>query len=91
MESRELLEVLAELAAEAGLSVRVLQGRAGGDDPATASSGVCRVREEVWVVLAEADPVEERIEVLARALREHAAPLLEQRYLPPAVRARLGV
>ena len=86
-----LLEALSDLAAEAGLSVRALQGGAVGDDLGVASSGVCRVRDEVWVMLAASDPVEERIEVLVRALREHAAPLLEQRYLPPAVRARLGV
>jgi len=91
VEPQELLEALSDLAAEAGLSVRALRRGAGVDDLAMASSGVCRVRDEVWVVLADADPVEERLEVLARALREHAAPLLEGRYLPPAVRARLGV
>ena len=91
MEPEELLEALADLAAEAGLSVRVLRRGAGSDDLTTASSGVCRVRGEIWVVLAQADPVEERIEALARALREHAESLLEQRYLPPAVRARLGI
>ena len=86
-----LLEALVALAAEAGLSVRALRGGAVGDEIGAASSGVCRVRGEVWVMLAAADPLEERIEVLVRALREHAAPLLEQRYLPPAVRERLGV
>ena len=43
----------------------------------------------VWLVLAAADPVEERIAVVVDALRAHAGELLEGRYLPPAVRARL--
>lgn len=86
MEDAELLEALLELARDARLEVRV----AGADADPPVTSGACRVRGEVWVVLARADPLEHQIDALARALREHAADFLEQRYLPPVVRARLG-
>ncbi|HKJ25038.1 MAG TPA: hypothetical protein VKB65_09475 [Myxococcota bacterium] len=83
MEPGEILDHLVELAREAGIDVRVL-GRGGVD--VSPESAVVRVRGELWVVLAEADLPEQRIAVLARALREHAGPLLEGRYLPPALR-----
>jgi len=83
VEAAEILDRLVDLAREAGIDVRVL-GRGGGD--ASPESAVVRVRGELWVVLAEADLPEQRIAVVARALREHAAPLLEGRYLPPALR-----
>jgi hypothetical protein len=82
----ELLAALVALAAETGLRVRATPG---GDDGGPLASGVCRVRGEVVVVLVGADPDEARIEVLARALRVHAGPTLEARWLPPAVRARI--
>ncbi len=83
MERRELLELLLDFAREAGLEVR--------REPRGASvrSGVCRVRGAVWSVLAGADPLEEHLAVAAGALREHAGSLLEDRYLPPAVRELL--
>jgi len=83
MDAVEIQDRLAELARDAGIDVRVLAR--GGPDLAP-ESAVCRVRGRVWVVLAEADRPEQRIAVLARALREHAGPLLEERYLPPALR-----
>ena len=83
MEPSEILDRLAELAQEAGFDVRVL---ARGPAEASLESAVCRVRGRLWVVLAQSDPPEQHIAVLARALREHAAPLLEDRFLPPAVR-----
>jgi hypothetical protein len=64
--------------------------RAAGDGQPPPASGVCRVRGETWVLLAASDALEERVEVLARALKTHAAEFLESRYLPPAVRARLA-
>lgn len=88
MELSELLERLRDLAAEAGLEVRDLRSAADGQPGP--SSGVCRVRGETWVLLAASDALEERVEVLAQALKTHAARFLESRYLPPAVRARLG-
>ncbi len=88
MELSELLARLADLAREAGLEVRELH--AAKDGQPAPSSGVCRVRGETWVLLAASDALEERIEVLARALKTHAADFLESRYLPPAVRARLA-
>lgn len=87
MEPQALLDALCELARDAGLAVKRLG--AAGTEGLPASGGVCRVRGEVWVLLGDGDPVEERIELLARALRDHAGPALEDRYLPPAVRERL--
>ena len=85
----DILQELADLAEQAGLRVRTVRGPAGPDLDAVATSAVCRVRGETWVVLAASDPTEERINVLARALREHAADWLEGRYLPPALRRHL--
>lgn len=84
MEPSQLLEHLIDLAGEAGIEVR-----ATGAADAGIASGVCRVRDAVWVVLSAADPADEQIAVLARALVAHASEFLESRYLPPAVRARL--
>ncbi len=89
MELSELLERLTALAGEVGLRVReVKTGGEEGDPPV--ASGECRVRGESWVLLAAADSLEQRVEVLARALKNHAGARLEGRYLPPAVRARIS-
>ena len=85
MDDGEILDRLVELAREAGIDVRVLAGRSEG----APESAVCRVRGALWVVLSEADLPRQRIAVLAGALREHARPVLEGRYLPPALRALL--
>jgi hypothetical protein len=87
VEPVQLLEHLADLAREAGLEVRAVRGAAAGET--VASSGICRVRGAIWVVLAAGDPLEEQIAVLVRALNRHAAEFLETRYLAPAVRSRL--
>jgi hypothetical protein len=79
----ELLEALVALAREVGLEVGVASA---GDD---ATSGVCRLRGRIWVLLAKGDPPERCVAVLAGALREHAAAECEARYLPPAVRSVL--
>ena len=88
MELSELLARLTALAGELGLEVREVRAGAQGDPPV--ASGVCRVRGETWVLLATADGLEQRVEVLAHALKSHAGAQLEGRYLPPAVRARLA-
>jgi hypothetical protein len=88
MELSELLERLADLARDVGLEVREVRAGAGDEPPP--ASGVCRVRGETWVVLAAADALERRVEILAQALRSHAGARLEGRYLPPAVRERLS-
>lgn len=85
MEPDEMLAALVALAGEAGLRVR--PARAGGEGPL--ESGLCRVRGELWLVLSASDPLAHRIDVVARALRSHAAPFLESRWLPPALRTRL--
>lgn len=88
MTGAELLEALLELARAAGLEVRVVGIRQPHDLPPP-ESGVCRVRGRLWVVLSSADPVEDQLEVMAGALRDHARPYLESHYLAPAVRQRL--
>lgn len=87
-------ELLA-LANEAQLEVRVVGRPSRLSHPSwqepdrPAESGVCRVRGAVWVVLSAADPIEVQLDLLAGALRDHAGALIDARYLPPAVRARL--
>lgn len=89
MHPTELLDQLTDLARAAGLEVREIRGVAGeGDLPA--GSGTCRVKGRIWVLLVASDSLDERIDVLGRALATHAREFLEARYLPPAVRERLG-
>ena len=87
VENTELLDFLVDLAREAGIDVRVLSRAGAGEVPP--ESAVCRVRGSLWVILSASDLPEQRIAVLAGALREHAGEALEGRYLPPAVRALL--
>jgi len=82
-------DALAELAREAGIDVRVLSGPGEVEPGLPVESGLCRVRGRPWVILAPRDPVARHVEVLARALREHADEWLEGRFLPPALRERL--
>ena len=89
MEKATLLDALLELARTADLEVRFLR-RSQAVDLEVPTSGACRVRGHVWILLSTADPVDVHIDVLADALRTHAAPLIEGRYLAPAVRERLG-
>lgn len=89
MEPHEELRQLVDLAEQVGLRVRRIRGSASGDGEPAAASAVCRVRGEPWIVLSGADPVEGQIAVVAGAIRRHAGPALEGRYLPPALRERL--
>jgi hypothetical protein len=84
VEPAELLRFLVDFAGEAGIQVRAAAGA-----EAALESALCRVRGELWLVLVPADPLEHRIDVVVRALRAHAGTLLEERWLPPAVRERL--
>ena len=83
MSPPEVFDALLSLARELDLEVR----RVAPDDAQT--SGVCRLRGRVWVLLSAGDPIERHIAVIAAALREHAAEACESRYLPPAVREAL--
>jgi hypothetical protein len=89
MHPTELLDQLVDLARAAGLEVREIRGPAGEAD-VSSGSGICRVKGRIWVLLAASDSPDERIDVLARALVTHARAFVESRYLPPAVRQRLG-
>ena len=91
MTPEQLHEELLALARSAGFGIRRSGGRIAGETDLPLASGVARVRGEVWVVLSSADSVAERNEILVEALKTHAAEMLEERYLPPAVRERLGL
>jgi hypothetical protein len=88
MHPTELLDLLVDLALAAGLEVREIRGGWEGD--LRSSSGSCRVKGKIWVLLAPTDSLDERIDALGSALAAHARDFLESRYLPPAVRERLG-
>ena len=89
MQPADLMEALVALADAAGLEVRTAGSSSRGDPELPTASGVCRLRGTTWVVLSQGDSVDVQLDVLADALRVHASELLEERYLPPAVRQRL--
>jgi len=89
VEGQALLDCLVELAQEAGIQVRVIP-RASAEMDLAPRSGICRIRGVPWLLLASAEPLEDRIEAAASAVRSHAPGVLEGRYLPPAVRERLA-
>ncbi len=91
MSPEQIYAELLALARSAGFDLRKSSGKAGRDSDLPVASGVCRVRGSIWVVLSASESLEERSDVLVEALTAHASSLLEDRYLPPAVRARLGV
>jgi len=93
VEDTEILEVLFELADDAGFELHV-SGRDARTDAlgdGAMPSGICRVRGALWVILSSEEPVHAQIELLCAALRQHAAEMLEERHLPPAVRQRLAL
>ncbi len=90
MDKAELRDTLVSLAREAGLEVRALGSERGREGDVALVSGTCRVRGALWVVVSSSDPLEAQLETLANALRTHASPFLEGRYLPPAVRERVS-
>jgi len=90
MRPAALLDQLVELARDAGFEVREIGSATGGEGEAAPTSGSCRLRGRIWVLLARGDSDDQRIDALARALTSHAREFLETRYLAPAVRARLG-
>lgn len=80
----EMLHALLALAAEAG--IRVSSGR---DAVPPVEGGLCRVHGELWLVLVPSDPIEHQLDLAVSAIRTHAPTLLEDRWLPPALRGRL--
>lgn len=87
MSPEQIHDELLALARSAGFDVREV----GKNSDLPVASGVCRVRGSIWVILSATESLEERSDALAEALTAHASSLLADRYLPPAVRARLGV
>jgi hypothetical protein len=84
----EVLAELLALAQAAGLRVQAVRG-AAADGEGPVSSGVCVVAGEPRAILVNSDPVADRIEVLAGALRTHAGAWLDSHYVPPALRTWL--
>jgi hypothetical protein len=82
-----LLTELIDLADAAGLRVRSIGSGSRADSEPPATSGVCVLRGETWVMLSAAEPVEAQIDVIAAALRENCGSFLEEHYLSPAVRS----
>ncbi len=89
MTDREMLEELCGLAASAGLAVQQVPGGRVADGGPPVTSATVRVRGEARVILVAGDSVDERIRVVAAALREHRAEWLEDHHVAPALRARL--
>jgi hypothetical protein len=88
MDDAALLAALLELAAEHDLPVRRLPADSAFEG-LSAQSGTCLLRGRRIVLLCASDPLERQLEVLAGALRAHAGPALEMRFLPPAIRGCL--
>jgi hypothetical protein len=89
VDAGEVLSFLVALAEEAGIAVRVLPRGAAGEGEPAPRSGACRIRGAPFLLLAPAEPLEDRISAAAVALRRFAPQALEGRFLPPAVRERL--
>ncbi|MEE3328279.1 MAG: hypothetical protein VX252_13155 [Myxococcota bacterium] len=85
VDEADILEMLFELAREAGFEIRAA-GRLSPDDPPLLS-GVCRLRGRLYIVLSANESVPMQIEALASALRDNAAESLQNRHLPPAIRS----
>jgi hypothetical protein len=89
MTAREILADLIALAESAGLVVQpVPRGHAIEGGPPVASAA-CRVGSEWRIVLVASDTLDERIEVVAAALRAQRSDWLESRHVPPALRRHL--
>ena len=61
MSPAELLEALVGLCRDAGLEVRSVRRSSEAASELVARSGVCRVRGALWLVLSDADGVEDRM------------------------------
>jgi len=88
MEPQAVLDALLVLAEEAGWRVKRVPADAG-EPELSVRSGLCHLRGQTWLLIAAGDSLEERIRAVAVALCQEVPELLEARFLPPAVRARL--
>ena len=74
MDARQLLDLLAELASEAGIKVQVLPAAVAAEGEFLPRSGVCRVRDEVRVILAAGEPLEDHCSLSQRHVHRLCAP-----------------
>ena len=77
MSPEALHEELMDLARAAGFQVRQGSSRSGSDRDAPIASGICRVREVVWVVLAADESLDDVKLVIDRKLYGDDRDLLE--------------
>ncbi len=89
MKLEAILDVLVEMAEEAGVTVRVLSRAAAREGEPLPESNLCRIRGQPWLILAPGESIEDRIGAAARAVQTFASEVAERRFLPPAVRERL--
>ena len=84
-----LLAALRELASEVGLRIERVAPQPALEGLSPGSSAVCRLRGQTVVFLSDSDPLTTRVHILARGLQDHCGEALDERFLPPAVRACL--
>ena len=88
MDARAVLDFLVGLAEEVGITVRVVPRSVAEEGAPVAHSGPCRIRGEPWLMLLASDSLEDQIGASVAALRQQGD-VLEERYLPPAVRDKV--
>ena len=67
MDEAALFQALEELARETGLPLQRVSRQPVFEGLSPSSSGVCKVRGEVRVLISDSDPLPVQIDVLARA------------------------
>lgn len=87
MRDEDRVAALLELAQAAALEVRVLSAHAAAEEGAPRQSRVGRVASRVWVLIVPDDPPAHQAAALAQALGRFRADFLEERFVPPALRA----
>ncbi|MEZ4281841.1 MAG: hypothetical protein R3F21_19740 [Myxococcota bacterium] len=87
MRDEDRVAALLELAHAAGLEVRVLSSHAAAEEGAPRQSAFGRLASRVWVLIVPDDPPAHQAAALAQALGRFRAEFLEERFVPPALRA----
>ncbi len=87
MRDEDRVAALLELAHAAGLEVRILSAHAAAEEGAPRQSAFGRLGSRVWVLIVPDDPPAHQAAALAQALGRFRADFLEERFVPPALRA----
>lgn len=91
MEREEILRYLVGLAEKAGIRVEVTRPAPTDEIFRSRLSGLCQVNGKPWIVLVKEDSIEGHLVAVASALRRYAPDVIEERFLPPAVRGILEI